>query len=231
MNICVTLFLEIKGEKKAVHLGGLLVYFCNELNKVVSVFDKSNENILWIKIGKNSLNNKSSNYIACACNSPKNSTYTKENECNVLQLIEEQLAKFSESDQIIIGGDFNSRIGTKADFIVEDRKDLDFLPEGYELDTFTTHRNNEDVSLNSYGEQLIQLCIASKLRVLNGRTRGDLQGHFTYLGYQSCSTVDLVLASENIFQTNLIQYLSVQTFTTFSDHRPILLKILISNLH
>ena len=37
--------------------------------------------------------------------------------------------------------------------------------------------------------------------------------------------MDLVLASENIFQTNLIQYLSVQTFTTFSDHRPILLKI------
>ena len=128
------------------------------------------------------------------------------------------------------GGDFNSKIGTKADFIVEYRKDLDFLP-GYELDTFTTHRNNEDVSLNSFGEQLIQLCIASKLRVLNGRTRGDLQGHFTYLGYQGYSTVDLVLASENIFQTNLIQYLSVQTFTTFSDHRPILLKILISNLH
>ena len=123
------------------------------------------------------------------------------------------------------GGDFNSKIGTKADFIVEYRKDLDFLP-GYELDTFTTHRNNEDVSLNSFGEQLIQLCIASKLRVLNGRTRSDLQGHFTYLGYQGCSTVDLVLASENFSQTNLIQYLSIQTFTTFSDHRPILLKIL-----
>ena len=72
---------------------------------------------------------------------------------------------------------------------------------------------------------MIQLCIASKLRVLNGRTRRDLQGHFTYLGYEGCSTVGLVLASENIFQTNLIQYLSVQTFT-FSDHKPILLKIL-----
>ena len=38
--------------------------------------------------------------------------------------------------------------------------------------------------------------------------------------------MDLVLASENIFQTNLIPYLSVQTFTIFSDQRPILLKIL-----
>ena len=61
------------------------------------------------------MKNKSSTYIACVYNSPKNSTYTKENECNVLQLIEEQLAKFSKSDQTIIGGDFNTRIGTKAD--------------------------------------------------------------------------------------------------------------------
>ena len=102
-------------------------------------------------------------------NSPKNSTYTKENECNVLDLIEKQLAKFSEQDQIIVRGYFNSSGGTKADFIVENRKDLDLLLEGYELDTFTTHRNNEDVSLNNNGEQLIQLCIASKLRVLTKR--------------------------------------------------------------
>ena len=38
--------------------------------------------------------------------------------------------------------------------------------------------------------------------------------------------MDLAFASENIFQRNLIQYLSVQTFITFSYHRSILLKIL-----
>ena len=59
------------------------------------------------------MNNKSNTCIACVYNSPKNSTYTKEHECNVLQLTEEQLAKFSESDQIVIRGDFKRRIGTK----------------------------------------------------------------------------------------------------------------------
>ena len=107
--------------------------------------------------------------------------------------------------------------------MAEDRKDLDFLPEGYELDTFTTHRKNEDYS---YGEQLMQLCITSKLRVLNGSTRGNLQGYFTYIGYQGCSIVNLVLVSEKVFQTKFIQYLSVKTFTTFSDHRSIILRIL-----
>ena len=91
-------------EKKRPSIWGVLVYFRNELNKVVSVFDKSNKNKLWIKIGKNSLSNKSNTYIACAyIQKTRHTTYTKENECNVLQLIEEQLAKFSELDQIITG--------------------------------------------------------------------------------------------------------------------------------
>ena len=107
--------------------------------------------------------------------------------------------------------------GTKLDFLVEGRKDLDFLPEGYELDTFTTDRNNEDVSLNNYEEQLIQLLIASKLKVLNSRKRGALQRYFTYLGYQVCRAMDLDFFSENTFQTNLRQWLSVQTFNTFLD--------------
>ena len=84
------------------------------------------------------------------------------------------------------------------DLIVEDSKDLDFLSEGYKLDTFTRHRNKEDISLSSNGEQSIQLCIASNLRVVNSRRRGDLQWHFPDLGYQGCSTVDLVLASDNV---------------------------------
>ena len=38
------------------------------------------------------------------------------------------------------------------------------------------HRNNGNVFLNNYGEQLIQFFIASKLKVLIIRTRRDVQG-------------------------------------------------------
>ena len=30
------------------------------------------------------------------------------------------------------------------------------------------------------GQQLLGLCIAAKIRMLNGRIRGDLQWHITY---------------------------------------------------
>ena len=104
------------------------------------------------------------------------------------------------------------------------------MPQDYEIDSITSIRNNQDISINEYGQQLLDLCRAAKLRILNGRTRGDLQGHITYIGNKGHSTVDLVLASEIcLLQSGLIQYLSVLDLNHLSDHRPIFLKL--SNLH
>ena len=110
------------------------------------------------------------------------------------------------------------------------QNDLDYLPQDHEKDRITSIRNNEAISINDYGQQLLDLCIAAKLRILNGRTRGDLQGHITYIGNKGHSTVDLVLASEIcLLQSGLIQYLSVLDLNHLSDHRPILLKLLSLN--
>ena len=104
------------------------------------------------------------------------------------------------------------------------------MPQAYEIDSITSIRNNQDISINEYGQQLLDLCIAAKLRILNGRTRGDLQGHITYIGNKGHRTVDLVLASEIcLLQSSLIQYLSLMDLNHLSDHRPILLKP--SSLH
>ena len=97
---------------------------------------------------------------------------------------------------VFVGSDFNSRIGTQNDFITESKKDLNYLLQDYELDTIRSVRNNQYTSVNEYGQQLLDLCIETKLMILNGRTRGDLQGHLTYVGFHRCSTVDLVVTSE-----------------------------------
>ena len=108
---------------------------------------------------------------------------------------------------VFVGSDFNSRIGTQNDFITENEKDLNYLPQDYELDTIRSVRNNQDTSVN--GQQLLDLCIETKLKILNGRKRGDLQGHLTYIGFHGCSTVDLALTSEaSLAKPNIVQYLS-----------------------
>ena len=80
--------------------------------------------------------------------------------------------------------------------------------------------------MNEYGQQLLDLCIETKLSILNCRTRGDLQGHLTYVRFHGCSRVDLVIKSEaSLAKSTVVQYLSVQDLNFLFDHRPILLEL------
>ena len=88
------------------------------------------------------------------------------------------------------------------------------LPESYNIDKFTKTRNNQDLHINSYGEKLINFAISTKLRILNGRTLGDLMGKFTYIGYNGVSVVDYTLASENFIMKNYIYSFSIEALTT-----------------
>ena len=61
--------------------------------------------------------------------------------------------------------------------------------------------------------------------------RGDLLGKYTYIGYNGCSTVDFVLASGSLLvNTSIIQYLTIQKISHFSDHRAVLLKLKLTDL-
>ena len=78
------------------------------------------------------------------------------------------MTDFSQNDYAITGSDFNARTGILPDYAIENEKDTIFLnlPDNYELDEFTRTR---DVHKNMYGEKLIDLAIATKMRILNGR--------------------------------------------------------------
>ena len=52
------------------------------------------------------------------------------------------------------------------------------------------------MSINDYGQKLLYLCTAPKLRILNDRARGDLQGHICYIGQKGRSIVDTILTCE-----------------------------------
>ena len=81
----------------------------------------------------------------------KNASYTKHNKCNIIDILHDQLSKFSPNNMVFIGGDFNSRIGTQNDFIIGHKKDLNYLPQEYELDTVKLVRNIQEMSVNEYG--------------------------------------------------------------------------------
>ena len=93
----------------------ILLYYRIELQEKVSVYGKSSENIIWIKIDKGVNDYENNIFVACVYTSSKNSRYTKFYDSNVIDRLEQQLNKFSSSNLILIGGDFNSRTGTEPD--------------------------------------------------------------------------------------------------------------------
>ena len=79
-------------------------------------------------------------YITCVCNNPKNSNYVKRSKCKK-DTLRVQLSKFSFTDMVFIGGDFNSKTRTQNDFIIENKKVLSYVLQRYELDTIRSVSN------------------------------------------------------------------------------------------
>ena len=182
--------------------------------------------MIWLKFQDKQCFDKNIN-VGFVYHSPINSSYTKRQTQDFYNELQDKLTTFPRNEYTIIGGDFNARSGTLKDFISESEADKAFLnlSDEYEIDKITSSRNNQDIHINSYGENLIDLCISTRMRILNGRTLGDLQGKFTYFGYNGVSTIDYVLASENFLTQKNIHSFKVEDLTTLSDHRPLTLKL------
>ena len=60
-------------------------------------------------------------------------------------------------------------------------------------------RNNRDhTAVNKFGLELIELCHGFKLRILNGRTKGDRLGDFTCFTPNGVSSIDYAVVSEEL---------------------------------
>ena len=108
--------------------------------------------------------------------SPKNSSNVKHKQ-DTYQILEKELSHYSRQGDIMLGGDFNSRLGKKyTDYIISETND--YLPVDQDLSLdHDNFRNHKDKNENSYGKLLSDLCITHSLKILNGRTIGDLTGN------------------------------------------------------
>ncbi|CAG2245448.1 unnamed protein product [Mytilus edulis] len=94
----------------------------------------------------------------------------------------------------------------------------DLLPPDYAID-IENKRINQDKVLNTHGKNLLDLCLSSGLRIVNGRLLGDSLGYYTYMSKNGFSTVDYALVSESLLSS--VQYFKTNDFTYLSDHAKI----------
>ena len=118
---------------------------------------------------------------------------------------------------MVLMGDFNSRTGTSADFVINDDVTHIPVPDLYVPDTDVILRNSLDEKICTYGNDLLDLCRTTGLKIANGRVLGDSTGKFTCYKYNGSSTVDYVVT--DLTTLSKLMYFKVDNLIgDLSDH-------------
>ena len=131
-------------------------------------------------------------------------------------MLEEEVARYIDMHHILLCGDFDSRIGQAPDYESEVTDINANVP---------SERSNEDnIVSNKYGQLLLNFCIYTGFKIVNGRMFND-NGicRYTYYSPNGSSAIDYLIFIEN----NIISKFEVLPKLVESDHCPI--KFNISN--
>ena len=91
------------------------------------------------------------------------------------------MSYYASLGDIILGGDFNSRLGYRfKDYILKDSKEFFPIDQSFQMD-YDNFRNSHDRKDNSYRKHLSELYITHNLKALNGRTARDMTGKNTIM--------------------------------------------------
>ena len=188
----------IGNNRKATHVNAIRgsggVGFCinEQLLDIfnVSLLDDSVDDILWIKL----THKMEAMVVLCLCVcylAPANSS---RQICanNYYDTLLNSVYEYQSVGRVVICGDFNGRIGDRADYI----EGIDSLPE----------RKIMDFTVNSHGESLLEFLLCSSMCVLNGRGISD---NYTCVTHNGASVVDYCLVPHESFHQ--IQKFSVTT--------------------
>lgn len=208
--------IKKKHVRKGRRSGGVIIYFRRHIAPGISLVCKRNYG-LWIKLDKAFFNLEYDIYLAVIYIKPK---YSHQDNEEIFCKLSQDIVELSCRGKIFLSGDFNSRTGICPDYIEDDSylptNGSVTLPDDYILD-LNLKRNSRDRIVNAQGKLLLEICIESRLRMLNGRFLGDSVGNFTYFDpLGGCSLVDYMIISEDIL--HCISYFNVMYPNELSGH-------------
>ena len=215
-----TVYSTIRSSKSKRGQGGVSVLIKNKHSNIVTHINGSSPIITWCCLHKSLLGRESDIYLATVYSPPLQSQKKAE---DIISILDKEIRKYSAQGKIILLSDFNVRTGTLNDFIENDTHGPVLPNDIYHLDEHCPKRNNADYTVNKVGGEILRLCIENRLRILNGRITGDLDGKLTSYQRTGADTVDYGIASEELLKS--ILRFQVQTLTPYYDHCPISVKI------
>jgi hypothetical protein len=203
--------------------GGISIIYKNCFKGKITVLQRKETNYVWIQVKQDSLKREKDLFICFAHIPHTESSYFTKINYNILNCIHGNIMEYKNIGDVILLGDFNGRTGTMEDWVTDDT--ISHLPieDNYITDKAIRHRKSHDSTVNERGRDIIDLCLSSQVRILNGRVVGDLQGKLTFYK-NGVSAIDLCMVDENMF--NDVCYFQVNDLNRhLSDHCGISVKI------
>ena len=205
--------------------GGLLCFIRTDILHFVRVIDVDNDNFLCFLLKRSLFGLDKDVLFLCSYIPPENSPFYASDANpfdNGLEILEDVLLKtYLEKDNvyILIAGDLNSRTKDLVPDLLAHESSFPFsLHEDRRNDV---HRCSQDKTLNSYGKKLLDLCSSFGLCMLNGISKGDEEGSFTYITDCGCSVNDYILVSCDLLPFMLNGSFIHVAERSDSDHLPI----------
>ena len=181
-----------KGSKKGD--GGIAIFIKEKFSKHIVPQKNENPESVWVKIKKEFSGENDDIFIGTVYLAPYKS---KSEDAKKMQEIEEEIFKFNQLGKVVIQGDFNARSGIERDFVIPDKFDL--MPDLSCKNTILERNSEDRATVDSRGRELVDICKAMGVIMLNGRKTGDFFGKYTCFQWNGSSTVDYVLVKEALY--------------------------------
>ena len=207
------------------YFGGMLIFIRKSMEKGIKIGKNYDKDTFEITLLKNFFVIRQDIRILFTYASPINSGYTKSRAVNILDKIETDVVDGGRN--YIVMGDLNGRTKLGDDFVKDnfDKHSPINIPY-YEKDTHLERSNSDTHPIDQQGRKILDLCKTSAYRILNGRTRGDMEGNFTRFPVNLCenpSVIDYSLCNVDLLTE--IHSFTVLPFVGLSDHCCIALNI------
>jgi hypothetical protein len=212
--------------------GGTAILVKSDIRKGVAFHQSKSPDLIWIQLKKEFFHCISDIFVGVVYVSPINSTYTLNQDSSVWEELNIMVEKFQSIGKVVLIGDFNTRTKSLADFIQSDDTNFTPVSDSYSSDDYEirSERLSSDTLCQPKGfvDSLLNMCKATGLRILNGRTLGDLSGKLTCHKWNGSSQVDYGIVHHSLLP--MIQYFRVHDHLNhLSDHCKISLRLRISH--
>ena len=215
-----------KHAKARRHAGGISIFVHESCNDGLSFVRSESDCFVWLKLEKSFFGFEQDIYICAAYIPPETSPFTKSLIYNPFDLLENEIAKYVDQGIVCIVGDCNAHTGQQLDYNVNvngyesgESEMLYFVHSSYDTNHVTPRFSQDSHIPNNFRNALINLCIASDMRIMNGRLFQD-KG----IGVCTCmqgagSLVDYLLCGNSMI--SYIENSNIEPFRAESDYRPL----------